>query len=403
MHMADALLSPAVGGGMYAVSIAAIAYSVKKIKTDELGESKAPLMAVSGAMVFAAQMVNFTIPGTGSSGHIGGGVLLAALLGPFAGTLALAAVLIIQCLCFADGGLLALGCNIFNVAVIPCLIVYPLVMKRILSPAPTAGRINAGSMISAVAALQLGAFCIVVQTTASGVTELPFNAFVLLMQPIHLAIGVVEGVVTAAILNYVNAARPQILTAHTAPPSAPAHGSPALPTGPVPTDAVPASTGPLSTGPVPTDAVPASPGPLPIDAVPASTAALSTGPLPPNPAKPAKPIKTIIIVFAVIAAVTAGGLSLLASAYPDGLEWSVERTAGTDELETSGRVFDTFTAVRERFSFMPGYEAAPGDGSGTPIAGLIGAALVFAAAGAAALLIKAHKKKKRENAVKQNP
>jgi cobalt/nickel transport system permease protein len=61
--MADALLSPAVGGGMYAVSAAAIAYSVRKIKNDELSEGKVPLMAVSGAMIFAAQMINFTIPG----------------------------------------------------------------------------------------------------------------------------------------------------------------------------------------------------------------------------------------------------------------------------------------------------------------------------------------------------
>ena len=98
MHMADALLSPQVGVGLYAASVAGIAIATAKIKKDDFGESKVPLMAVSGAMVFAAQMINFTIPGTGSSGHIGGGILLAALLGPFAGLLALAAVLIIQCL-----------------------------------------------------------------------------------------------------------------------------------------------------------------------------------------------------------------------------------------------------------------------------------------------------------------
>ena len=212
MHMADALLSPAVGGGMYAASAAAIAYSVTKFKKDDPGESKIPLMAVSGAMVFAAQMINFTIPGTGSSGHIGGGVLLAAMLGPFAGLLALAAVLIIQCLFFADGGLLALGCNIFNIAVIPCLFIYPLIFKRILSPSPTAKRIWIASVVSVIIALQLGAFGVVAQTTASGVALLPFPAFTLLMQPIHLAIGIVEGLVTAAILSFVYAARPQILT-----------------------------------------------------------------------------------------------------------------------------------------------------------------------------------------------
>jgi len=211
--MADALLSPAVGGGMYAASAAAIAYAVTKFKKDDPGESKIPLMAVSGAMVFAAQMINFTIPGTGSSGHIGGGILLAALLGPFAGLLALAAVLVIQCLFFADGGLLALGCNIFNIAVIPCLFIYPLLFRPILSPSPTAKRIWIASIVSVVIALQLGAFAVVLQTTASGVALLPFTAFTLLMQPIHLAIGIVEGLVTAAILSFVFAARPQILTA----------------------------------------------------------------------------------------------------------------------------------------------------------------------------------------------
>ena len=80
MHMADALLSPAVGASMCAVSAVAVAYSVKKIKKDELCEKKIPVM---GAFVFAAQMVNFTIPATGSSGHIGGGILLAAMIGGF--------------------------------------------------------------------------------------------------------------------------------------------------------------------------------------------------------------------------------------------------------------------------------------------------------------------------------
>lgn len=67
-----------------------------------------------GAFVFAAQMINFTIPATGSSGHIGGGMLLAALLGPYAGFLAMASILLIQALFFGDGGLLAYGCNVFN-------------------------------------------------------------------------------------------------------------------------------------------------------------------------------------------------------------------------------------------------------------------------------------------------
>ena len=71
-----------------------------------------------GAFIFAAQMINFTIPGTGSSGHIGGGILLCLILGQY-GSLSLCSVLIIQCLFFGDGGLLALGCNIFNMGILP--------------------------------------------------------------------------------------------------------------------------------------------------------------------------------------------------------------------------------------------------------------------------------------------
>ena len=123
MHMADALLSPAVGGLMYAASAVSVAYAARAVKKSELEGQKLPLMAVAGAFVFAAQMINFTIPGTGSSGHIGGGILLAGMLGGYPALLALAAVLVIQCLFFADGGLLALGANIFNMGVIPCLVV----------------------------------------------------------------------------------------------------------------------------------------------------------------------------------------------------------------------------------------------------------------------------------------
>ncbi|MDD2620712.1 MAG: energy-coupling factor ABC transporter permease [Syntrophomonadaceae bacterium] len=211
MHMADALLSPGVGVTMCAVSTAAIAISAAKLKKDELEEKKIPLMGVMGSFVFAAQMINFTIPATGSSGHIGGGILLAALLGPFGGFLTIAAVLLIQCLFFADGGLLALGCNLFNMGAIPCFLVYPLVFRPFLEKNLTAKRITIAAVLSGILALQLGAFSVVVQTLASGIAELPFSAFLALMQPIHLAIGIVEGLVTAAVLNYVKQMRPELL------------------------------------------------------------------------------------------------------------------------------------------------------------------------------------------------
>ncbi|MGD0586713.1 MAG: energy-coupling factor ABC transporter permease, partial [Oryzomonas sp.] len=148
MHMADALLSPAVGGTMCAVSGAAIAYCSAKVRTG-LDDRKVPLMGVLGAFLFAAQMINFTIPATGSSGHLGGGLLLSILLGPYAAFLTISSVLMVQALFFADGGLLALGCNIFNMGFIPAFLVYPLVYKRITGSAPGRTRLVAATMISA--------------------------------------------------------------------------------------------------------------------------------------------------------------------------------------------------------------------------------------------------------------
>ena len=191
MHMADALISPVVGGAFWIASGALIGYSAKKI-AEEKDNSKTPLMGVLGAFVFAAQMINFSIPGTGSSGHIGGGLLLTALLGPYRAFIAIASVLTIQCLFFADGGILALGCNIFNLGFFPAFIAYPFIYKLIIGNKQSPGKLAAASIVAADAGLLMGAFSVVVQTLLSGISELPFGTFVLVMLPIHFAIGIVE-------------------------------------------------------------------------------------------------------------------------------------------------------------------------------------------------------------------
>ncbi len=210
MHMADALISPVVGGTMWLGVAGLAAYSAQKV-TKSLDEQKIPLMGVLGAFVFAAQMINFTIPGTGSSGHLGGGMLLAILLGPYAAFLTIASVLTIQALFFADGGLLALGCNIFNLGFFPCFIAYPLIYKQIVRDATNQKRVYLGATIAAIIGLQLGAFGVVLETITSGVSDMPFVAFLLLMQPIHLGIGIVEGLVTAAVISFVWRERPEII------------------------------------------------------------------------------------------------------------------------------------------------------------------------------------------------
>ena len=208
--MADALLSPAVGGSFWAATAGALAWCSGKVKAD-LDDRRVPLMGVLGAFIFAVQMINFTIPGTGSSGHLGGGLLLAILLGPSAALLTIASVLLVQALFFADGGLLALGCNIFNLGFLPCFLAYPLIYRRIVGPAPSLRRIAAGSTAAAVFALQAGALGVVAETVLSGRSELPFGPFALLMLSIHLVIGLVEGVVTAGILGFLWKTRPEIV------------------------------------------------------------------------------------------------------------------------------------------------------------------------------------------------
>lgn len=210
MHMADALISVGVGATMLGTTTGVGAYSIKKIEKD-MDEKKIPLMGVMGAFVFAAQMINFTIPGTGSSGHIGGGILLAILLGPYAGFLTMASILLIQALIFGDGGLLAYGCNVFNLGFYTCFIAYPLIYKFFTRKEINSKKIFIASMASVLIGLQMGAFSVVIQTFLSGKTELSFGTFLLLMQPIHLAIGIGEGFVTAAVVTFIWKAKPEII------------------------------------------------------------------------------------------------------------------------------------------------------------------------------------------------
>lgn len=224
MHMADALLSPTVGLSLWAVSAGSIAYCARCVG-EQFDERKVPLMGVLGAFLFTAQMINFSIPGTGSSGHLGGGLLLAILLGPHAALLTIVSVLAVQALFFADGGLLALGCNIFNVGFLPAFVAYPLVYRKLLAERPSAARRSLATIAAAVVGLQLGALAVVVETVLSGRSALPFATFAACMQPIHLLIGIGEGLLTATLVAFIQRARPEMLHAAGTPPiRRPLHG-----------------------------------------------------------------------------------------------------------------------------------------------------------------------------------
>ena len=214
MHMADALVSPAVAGAAGAAAIALLATAAKKVKTGT-SDSIVPLMGVMGAFIFAAQMINFSIPGTGSSGHIVGGILLGAVLGPWAAFLTLTSVLVVQCLIFADGGLMALGCNVINMAAMSTLVAYPLVYRPIAGRhAPVKPwRISAAAVAASIVGLELGALLVTAETEMSGVTALPWNEFLTLMCSIHLFIGIGEGIATAAVLYFIRSYKPDMLAA----------------------------------------------------------------------------------------------------------------------------------------------------------------------------------------------
>ena len=335
MHMADALLAPAVAATMYAASGVAAGFSIRALKRDDEPQ-KLPVMAVTAALVFAGQMINYTIPGTGSSGHLCGGMLLSALLGPQAGFLSMIVILAIQCLFFADGGLLALGANVWNMAFYGCFVGYYLIWRPIMRSGwfgdgrgAQRARIALASVLGCVVTLQLGAFSVVLETTLSGITELPFGAFVALMQPIHLAIGLVEGLITSAVLLFVHETRPELLQCV-------------------------------------------------------------------EPAKGARSrsLGSVVAILAVVALIVGGGLSLLASANPDGLEWALFGNAEAGyaanmELDeeaygVSSKAADVAGSIQETTAFLPDYAFAGSDAPvGTTVSGVVGSALV---AGVAVLI-----------------
>jgi cobalt/nickel transport system permease protein len=316
---------------MLAASAGAIIHCSAKVRK-EMDDRKVPLMGVLGAFLFAAQMINFTIPATGSSGHLGGGLLLAILLGSHAAFLTIASVLMVQALFFADGGLLALGCNIFNLGIFPAFVAYPLIYRPLAGREPSNARIFAAAIAAGIAGLQMGALAVVLETTLSGISALPFRAFVSLMQPIHLGIGIVEGVITATIIGYIHKARPDIFTEKNQ------NGSSIM--------------------------------------------------------------KSIFPAFLALALITGGAFSWLASEHPDGLEWSIEKVTGREEIEEAkSGLHGRLSALQEKLAFLPDYNFRGADGAkeadirlGTSISGIIGAIITLVLTVLAGLFLRRRQK-----------
>ena len=223
MHMSDTLISPAVAVATSIVAAALVVVATRKIGRENSRATThlVPLMGVMGALVFAAQMLNFAIPATGSSGHIVGGVLLAAVLGEWAGFLTLTSVIIVQCLLFADGGLMTLGCNVLNMAALSCLVAYPLIFKPLIHNHNSPSRWAAASIATSITALAMGALAVTIETELSGITALPYGRFLSFMLPIHLLIGFGEGLATAAVIASLRRYRPDLLFDSTEPTARP--------------------------------------------------------------------------------------------------------------------------------------------------------------------------------------
>ncbi len=223
MHMSDTLISPAVAVATSIVAAALVVVATRKIGRENSRATThlVPLMGVMGALVFAAQMLNFAIPATGSSGHIVGGVLLAAVLGEWAGFLTLTSVIIVQCLLFADGGLMTLGCNVLNMAALSCLVAYPLIFKPLIHNHNSPSRWAAASVATSITALTMGALAVTIETELSGITALPYGRFLSFMLPIHLLIGIGEGLATAAVIASLRRYRPDLLFDSTEPTARP--------------------------------------------------------------------------------------------------------------------------------------------------------------------------------------
>jgi cobalt/nickel transport system permease protein len=208
VHIPDGFFNAATSVGAGAASAATLSAGLRKASAD-LQDRQAPLAGLVAAFVFAVQMLNFPVA-AGTSGHLLGGALAAVLVGPWAGCICVAVVLVVQAL-FADGGLTALGLNILLVAIVPAFVGYGVfvvartVLPRTRSSLSLAAGIGAGVSVPVAAALFAVLFAV------GGTVDLSFASVLRAMVGVHLLIGIGEAVITAATISAVLAVRPDLV------------------------------------------------------------------------------------------------------------------------------------------------------------------------------------------------
>jgi cobalt/nickel transport system permease protein len=325
MHMANELLSIPVATGTLAIAAAGLGFICRKVRRI-IAADKLALMGILGAFVFAAQMVNFQLPAMpGTSGHMVGAVLLAIILGPHLGAIVISSVVIIQCLIFQDGGLLALGCNIINMGLIPSYLGYFL-YKLVTTGQFSSLKAYVGAMLACVLAIEAGAILVPIQAALSGVLAVPFPTFLITMIGVHFLVGFVEGLITVTVLAYLQQVRPDVV----------------------------------------------------MDSLPGKVR-LSR--------------KAVLVTLGVFTIIVGAGLSLLASDFPDGLEWSYAERPDQPDFETAVSNEDsritTVDNFQSKYSPLPDYsirasklgeagtEEAELSAGWTSFAGVVGSAVTM--------------------------
>ncbi|MBW4455771.1 MAG: energy-coupling factor ABC transporter permease [Nostoc indistinguendum CM1-VF10] len=208
MHIPDGFVSVPVAGATGLASVAALFIAFGRSQ-EAFGIRRAPILGLTTAFIFAAQMINFPVAG-GTSGHLLGGTLAAIVLGsPWAGTLCIATVLIIQAVLFADGGITALGANILNMAVIGVWVGWILTqtLQRLLGGSK--GRLPLAAGIAAGVSVVVAAVACAIELALSGTA--PVAIVLAAMAGVHILIGIGEGIITGGVLTYLATARPDLL------------------------------------------------------------------------------------------------------------------------------------------------------------------------------------------------
>ena len=207
MHIPDGFLNVATAATTYVVSVGGISSAVR-MTNRKLGEKHVPLMGILAAFIFAAQMLNFPVAG-GTSGHMIGAALAAILLGPWAAMLIMSSVLIAQCLIFQDGGLLALGANIFNMGIVATFGGYYLYRLVSLLMGHSQKNTLVGAFAAGWGSVFLASIMCAIELALSGTS--PLQVALPAMAGIHAIIGVGEGVITVMVLSLVLSTRADLL------------------------------------------------------------------------------------------------------------------------------------------------------------------------------------------------